>query len=171
MLIKLIYIFIFILLSAINDYKNSKVSNRLVVVTIVVGIFFNVYLNKWGGLFFSLKGLFIPFIILYLFFIMNFLPAGDIKLFMAIGSVLGIKYTIHIMILSVIFGGIYSLFLLGKDMEFNNSKKLFIYFKSCIINLELFEYDTKGSIRFPFAPIVFISYLVFVIYEYYDILI
>ncbi len=162
MVIKFIYVFIFVLFSAIDDYKNSKVSNKLVLLTIIFGLIINVYLNKFDGLLFSLKGIVIPFVMLYIFFIMNLVPAGDIKLFMAIGGVIGIKYTIDIMIMSVMIGGIYSLILILKNKNSYSINKIFIYFKSCIINLKLLKYDAETSIRFPFVPLVFVSYLIFI---------
>ncbi len=162
MYIKLIFVFLFILAAAINDVKHSKISNKLILITIIFGLSYNVYLNNIDGFIFSIKGIILPFVALYIFFLMNFLPAGDIKLFMAIGSVLGYQHVFIIIIISVFIGAIYSLFLLIKNRKFNDFKKLFVYFKSCVINMKLLEYNVSGSIRFPFAPIVFISYLVFI---------
>jgi len=163
MYIKIVFVFIFVLLAAINDIKYSKISNKLILITIIFGLSYNVYLNNIDGLIFSIKGIILPFIVLYLFFLMNFLPAGDIKLFMAIGSVLGYQHVFIIIIISIFTGGIYSIFLLIKNRKFNDFKKLFVYFKSCVINMKLLEYDVSRSIRFSFAPIVFISYLVFIV--------
>ncbi|MDM8534559.1 A24 family peptidase [Clostridiaceae bacterium HSG29] len=162
MYIKLVFVFLFILSAAINDIKYSKISNKLILISIIFGLSYNVYLNNFAGFIFSIKGIILPFIALYVLFLMNFLPAGDIKLFMAIGSVLGYQYVFMIIIISVFIGGIYSIFLLIKNRKFSDFKKLFVYFKSCVLNMKLLEYNVSESIRFPFAPIVFISYLAFI---------
>lgn len=167
MILKIVITFLFILIAAINDYRVSKVKNTHILISFIFGLGINFYLDGLNGILFSFKGMLIPFIILYILFLMNFLPAGDIKLFMGIGAIIGLDITLIIIINSFLIGGIFSLILLLKKYKVKDLKKIYEYFKSCFINRKIMKYNTKGSIRFPFAPIVLIGYLLFIIKNYY----
>lgn len=153
---------LFLALAAINDYKEHKVKNKYIFYTSLLGFVVNVYGDGMNGLKLFLLGIVIPFAILYPFFLVKLIPAGDIKLFMAIGSLLGYKMSLNILLYSLILGGFYSIILVVSKRKFLEFKKFFLYLKSCFIGKTFFKYDSSESIKFPLAPIVFLSYIVFI---------
>ena len=112
----LVYIpiyFISLLICIWTDYKSNKIKNVLVLILIVSYILLTYFLRGSPIGLVNILGLFIPFILLFPFFAMNYIGAGDIKLLMAIGFFLTSKYIIQLMLLTFL---ICSFYILGRKM-------------------------------------------------------
>ena len=114
------------------------------------------------GITFATFGLFVPLIIGYPLFLSGFIPAGDVKLFMALGAMNGLKNTGLILVITLLSGGIYSILLLLKRKDFSGLMNFYHYLKEMVFTRKLRAYDSKKSIKFPLAPVTFISYLLFI---------
>ncbi|QGS68917.1 hypothetical protein CV093_12310 [Oceanobacillus sp. 143] len=78
----------------------------------LIGILYHLIANGADGLLFSFLGLLIAggiFLILYAF---KALGAGDVKLFAAIGSMIGIQLVLYIMMYSIVFAGLIAIIIL-----------------------------------------------------------
>lgn len=73
------------------DFKNGKISNRLIVFGLIFGLAFRLLLEGYTGAVHFLINISIPVILLFLLFQMRALGAGDIKLFSVAGSFLTIR--------------------------------------------------------------------------------
>lgn len=149
---------ILLILALISDIKTYKIKNMIVYPFIIIGIITNFYFNGLHGLFFSLKGMIVPVFLLIIFFILRMLGAGDIKLFSAIGSIMGVKFVIFTILYAFLAGGVIALLLM--IVRKNGIKRfmyLFKYLKSCFITLSILPYtdfsdkSDKGKFRFAVA--------------------
>lgn len=158
MLIKIIELFTLLLLALICDIRTYKINNKIVYSFILLGILTNLYLNGVGGLKESLLGIIIPFALLFILYALRMLGAGDIKLFSAIGAIMGKNFILYTVAYSFIAGGIISFFII---LLRKNGKKRLIYFlnylKVSIFSFSLFPYENfenkkdGGKFRFSYG--------------------
>ncbi len=102
------------IIACYTDFKFSKIRNKYVLPFILIGVVLNSIIYGLDGTKSSFLGIVIPFVIFLLFFAIRMLGGGDIKLFMAIGSLLGFPIIIYIIIYSFICTGILGVFVLIK---------------------------------------------------------
>ncbi len=102
-----VYIILLLLLSltVISDIKTSKIKNIHVLIAALSGIIINIYSYGMEGLKASITGLAIPVILLGIFFYMGLLGAGDIKLYSAVGALLGWEAGLFIIGYSMLIAG------------------------------------------------------------------
>ena len=79
-------LYLLLIAAVIQDFDCMKVSNRLILVGLALGIFFQVIQNGPVAIVRVLPNIIFPVIVLYLLFLMRCLGAGDIKLFSVIGA-------------------------------------------------------------------------------------
>lgn len=157
MMVKLVVLFTALVLSVYFDYKYSKIKNFVVYPTILSGLLINLITSGTLGLKDSFFGIIVPFIILFLFYVLRFLGAGDVKLFSAIGAIMGLKFIIYCMAYSFIFGGFLALIIMIKRKKFfKRFKKLFLYLRDLFILREFnkyqeFDEENAGVFRFSYA--------------------
>ncbi|HEX3028387.1 MAG TPA: prepilin peptidase [Clostridia bacterium] len=155
------------------DIKKYKIKNEIIIAGIVSGILTNVLSNAIDGVVDSLLGLIIPVAVLFLLFALKMLGAGDIKLFSAIGAIMGWKFIIHSMIVSILLGGFIAVIIIVlRKNAVERLKYLFNYLKCCLITIKVHEYQeldkgNKGLFRFSYAvaggtiiTLIFYDYLV-----------
>ena len=142
MIIKYIQVGILILLSLTSDIKTYKIKNELILFFILTGLATNFCLGGSRALIPSLLGCIIPVLLLIALFGLRMLGAGDIKLFCAIGAIMGIRFVLYTIGYSFIAGGFIALFIM---IVRRNGRKRFVYFfnyaKSCIITFSLLPYS------------------------------
>lgn len=149
---------IVLILALISDIRTYKIKNSITFPFIIIGIVTNIYLNSLEGLFFSLKGIIVPILLLIIFFILRMLGAGDIKLFCAIGSIMGAEFILYTILYAFLTGGVMALLLIIiRKNGIKRFKYLFKYIKSCFITLSILPYtdfsdkSDKGKFRFAVA--------------------
>jgi len=88
------------------DVRYRRIPNKLVLVTLLCGIAINVFFGAWHGLYASLSGLVIAFGLMFIFHAFGTMGAGDVKLFAAIGALVGSSLVVPTFIVVAITGGI-----------------------------------------------------------------
>jgi prepilin peptidase CpaA len=88
------------------DVRYRRIPNKLVLVTLLSGIAINVFFGAWHGLFTSIAGLTIAFGLMFIFHMFGTMGAGDVKLFAAIGAVLGSSLVLPTFLIVALTGGI-----------------------------------------------------------------
>ncbi|NSW90186.1 MAG: prepilin peptidase [Firmicutes bacterium] len=154
--IRLIETVLLLGLALLSDIKTYKIKNAVTLPFIFMGTVTNIYLNGINGLFTSIMGILIPIIFLTPLYALRMLGAGDIKLFSAIGAVMGNRFILYSMAFSFLEGGVIALFLM---LSRKNFKQRFVYFfqylKHCFLTLSFQPYisfENKDDINgFPFA--------------------
>ena len=109
MIIKYIELFILLMLALISDIKTYKIKNNIVYPFIILGLLTCLYSNGLEGVKESFIGILLPILLLFLFYLLRMLGAGDIKLFSAIGAIMGSRFVLYTIIYSILSGGIISL--------------------------------------------------------------
>src|SRR5689334_18711206 len=78
------------------DVRHRRIPNKLVFVTLMGGISLNFVFRGWHGLASSLEGMFVAFVMMFILHIVGTMGAGDVKLFAAVGSIVGIASVLQI---------------------------------------------------------------------------
>jgi len=133
-----IFILLLAVIAAVMDFFTYKISNKLVIVGITGGIICQVLKNGLEGIVFSLAGGVTPILCLWIFFLLRYFGAGDIKLLCALGCMMGPVTILYLIGLSIIIGGIIG------------TMKLIIYD----------SHQEKATIRFAIP--IFISVLMYI---------
>ncbi len=99
-------------IASYTDVKTSRIPNWLSIGGISGSFIYYFVSEGWSGLLFSVLGCCVGgglFMILYTF---RALGAGDVKLFGAIGAMMGIEFTLYSMMYSIIYAGMIGIFIL-----------------------------------------------------------
>ncbi|MFH1312003.1 MAG: A24 family peptidase [Candidatus Eisenbacteria bacterium] len=92
--------------AAIFDLRQRRIPNALTVPAMLAGIVIHTARSGWGGFTFSLLGLAIGGGALLLFFVFGGMGAGDVKLLAGIGALGGLSFTLSVLVLTGVAGGI-----------------------------------------------------------------
>jgi prepilin peptidase CpaA len=150
---------IFIVFAFISDVRNSKLPNKLTMCGTIVGVLFHTWTQGWNGLLFSLLGACTGFLVLLVLYLLGALGAGDVKLFAAIGAMMGVIFVVQTLIYAILCAGLIGLFLLLIQKKMRaTGYKLSVWFISIIAHNKietLRELKHQKNIKFPFMYAVF----------------
>ena len=73
------------------DIRYRRIPNKLVFATLMSGISLNCVFRGWHGLAASLEGMLLAFVVMFMLHLVGTMGAGDVKLFAAVGSLVGIS--------------------------------------------------------------------------------
>lgn len=156
--LKLVIVLAALLLSLISDLRTYKINNVITYGFMAAGLTINLLAEGPKGMMFSMQGIIIPVACLLLLYMMRMLGAGDIKLFSAIGAVMGAGFALYAMAYSFICGGIIASFLiLVRRNGVKRFKYLITYLRCCFISMKPLQYtefernQDKGSFHFSIA--------------------
>lgn len=146
--LRILLLLVLVFISLIQDIKYFKVKNITNLTFIIFGLVLSVFDKT---LFSSLIGLIFPLLLMPLF-IFKMLGAGDIKLFCAIGSIIGYPKIALLILSSVILNGIIALILmLVRKQDFSY---FFGWLKICILGKKIIPYSNfkiKSKNMFPYT--------------------
>jgi prepilin peptidase CpaA len=160
MYIKLIEIVALLLLSLISDIKTYRIKNSITFPFVALGLITNFLSGGLQGLGDSLAAFILPPTLLIILYMARMLGAGDIKLFRAIGSIMGTHFVFHATICSFLCGGIIALavIIIRKNGR-QRMQHLIKYIKTCIATLSLHPYttfeDKRDGAKFRFSYAIF----------------
>jgi prepilin peptidase CpaA len=93
------------------DVRYRRIPNLFVLATLINGFFVNTWLNGADGFWLSLKGGAIAFGLMLILHVFSAMGAGDVKLFGAIGAVIGASLVLKTFLIVVLTGGVLALIL------------------------------------------------------------
>jgi len=106
-----------VVLAAVYDIRFRRIPNWLCGAGIVLGLVLNGFLFEWPGLKQAALGLGMATLIYLPLHILRAMGAGDVKLMMAVGALMGWKSWLVIFVITGILGGVVAvLLLLGKGL-------------------------------------------------------
>lgn len=161
--LKWIIIFISMTVAVYYDCTQHKIKNFITFPTALLGCMMNFIHLGYSGLFISLKGWFLPVMLLFVFYSINVMGAGDIKFFGAIGAIMGYRFAITSVIFSIFFGAVIALILLVKRGQvIQGLKRVFNYVRFCIIVRRIASFQKKddNTSKFPFTYAILPSVVV-----------
>ncbi|WP_297437379.1 prepilin peptidase [uncultured Clostridium sp.] len=154
-------------ISAYTDYKEGKIKNIICLGAVIFGISINLYINGIAGAIFSIKGILIPFAVLFILFAIRAFGAGDIKLLCGIGAIMGWQFAIDNFCIAMIVSLVFIVFtgLLNKEL-FKRVKRLFSILKMMIL-FKSFDVDKDFEERktLAFGVSIFIAMIVQIIFK------
>lgn len=89
-----------------TDVRYRRIPNAYVLATLLSGLLMNGILNGLGGLGASVGGCLVAFGMMFALHLFGAMGAGDVKLFAAIGSVVGIGLVVPTFVVVVLTGGL-----------------------------------------------------------------
>lgn len=172
MMLRYIELFLLVSTSLFSDIKQYKIKNKMILTFIIVGLGTNIYYSGLVGAKDSIEGMLIPFFVLILIFAARMLGAGDIKLFCAMGSIMGVNYIVNNMIYTLLCGGVITLVLmLRRGILIKRLKYAFAYFFNFIFQKSIVPYADFSSLsekeKFRFTYAIAVGVIVQWLVKYY----
>lgn len=91
------------------DVRYRRIPNPFVLATLITGLILNLSLSGLSGGLNSLGGCVLAFILMFIMHVFGAMGAGDVKLFAAIGSVIGAQLVLPTFVVVVLTGGLLAL--------------------------------------------------------------
>ena len=88
------------------DVRYRRIPNAFVLATLISGLIVNTAYGGWRGALMSLGGCAIAFMLMFILHVFGAMGAGDVKLFAAIGSVVGAHLVVPTFLTIVLVGGL-----------------------------------------------------------------
>ncbi|MDD5067781.1 MAG: A24 family peptidase [bacterium] len=120
---KIILLMIVLLVSGITDLLRKKVYNIVTFPGIIMGLLLGLYYNGPYGLLDSGLGFILASFIFLALYIWAGFGAGDVKLMMAVGSIVGMKLIFDFILYSAIMGGVMAVIVMIRNRVFLPSMK------------------------------------------------
>ena len=92
------------------DVRYRRIPNVLVLCLLIGGLIINISFGGFGGALSSLQGLALAFLPMFLIHIFGAMGAGDVKLFGAVGAVIGVSLVPLTFVLVVMLGGVLAVY-------------------------------------------------------------
>lgn len=89
-----------------HDVRYRRIPNPFVLATLISGLTLNFALGGLPGAVSSIGGCLLAFILMFMLHVFGAMGAGDVKLFAAIGSVLGAQLVLPTFVVVVLTGGL-----------------------------------------------------------------
>lgn len=139
-----------------TDWQDHKILNKVTVNTAIAGVVINGLLWGLHGIGNSLLGFIVGFVCI-LFYLTGSLKAGDIKLYMALGTVLGYRKLLTVVAYSIIFGGIAGVIVMLINRNGRERfRKLWVYMKNIFWTRSFQKYEPEGKgAYFSFGVCIF----------------
>lgn len=88
------------------DVRYRRIPNKQVLTILLCGLGLNAFFGSWHGFFVSLLGMAMAFGLMFTLHALGTMGAGDVKLFAAIGAVLGSSLVLQTFLVVAVTGGI-----------------------------------------------------------------
>lgn len=113
---------IFVVVSII-DFRSHRIPNVIILPLLLFGLIYYTVTGQWAGFLFSLKGMGIGFLVLFIPYLMGGMGAGDVKFMSALGAVLGPQQILPAFLFAAILGGFVALAVMVKKRTVINTFK------------------------------------------------
>ena len=88
------------------DVRHRRIPNKLVLATLVGGLILNTAFDGWNGFLVSLAGAALAFGLMLILHVFATMGAGDVKLFAAVGAIVGVSHVLPTLIIVALTGGV-----------------------------------------------------------------
>lgn len=116
-----IFLEVLVILAAIWDVRTRRIPNWLTLSGVVFGAALNTFLFEIDGLWFSLKGLGLAFVVYFVLYLLRAMGAGDVKLMAAVGAAAGWENWLGILVLTSVAGAVAGLLLVAFKGRFRKT--------------------------------------------------
>jgi len=91
------------------DVRYRRIPNAFVLATLISGLTLNLIVGGLQGGLYSIGGCVLAFVLMFMLHVFGAMGAGDVKLFAAVGSVLGAQLVLPTFLVVVLTGGVLAL--------------------------------------------------------------
>jgi prepilin peptidase CpaA len=138
------------------DFRSYKISNVLIAAGLAAGLVSGFAADGVKGLVSAVLAALVPAVLLILLFALRMLGAGDIKLFCAVGAIMGLPFVLYAMAYSFLAGGVMALLIIAVR---GNAKQrlghIATYLKTCFLSGKFSPYtdfdDKSDGAKFHFS--------------------
>ena len=116
-----IFLEVLVIVAAIWDIRTRRIPNWLTLSGVVLGVALNTFLFEIDGLWFSLKGLGVAFVVYFILYLLHAMGAGDVKLMAAVGAAVGPGNWLGILVLTSVAGAVAGLLLVAFKGRFRKT--------------------------------------------------
>ena len=88
------------------DVRHRRIPNKIVLPTLICGLSLNTFGHGWSGLLSSVEGCLLAFGLMLMLYFFGAMGAGDVKLFAAIGSIIGLGLVLKTFVVVVVLGAL-----------------------------------------------------------------
>ena len=150
--------------AVLMDLRTAKVDNGWICFSLVTGLFYRLLCQGIRGILPFGAGVIFPFLILSTLFYFRMLGPGDIKVFCALGGMLGVRRVGSCMLYTLFIGGIFSILLLLIYGDIRQRIRYFLrYIQGYLLTGTVRPYYRKGmpSENFHFTVPIFLSVMLY----------
>lgn len=150
-------VLVMILIAMFFDERSRRIPNFITFPGMLLGLLTNSYLNGAQGIRDAIIGIVTPVILLFVFYALRMIGAGDIKLFAAIGAFTGVLFALKIIVMSILCGGIIATVLvIVRKNAVSRIKHMWNYILSIFIMGKISKYQSfsesnDGLFKFSYA--------------------
>ena len=128
------------------DLKTGKIPNILILFGLLAGCVYRTAVLGAEGVLSFFAGAGFPFLILFLLFRLGMMGAGDIKLLMAAGGLLGWPGSLRLFVFSILFGTLVSAVVFVRRVRFSDRFRYFMsYAGEALLNGKVPRYRLAGE--------------------------
>lgn len=151
--------------SMIMDLRWAKVDNGWILFSLLQGLILSVLEQGFSGIFTFSAGALFPFLVLIILFRFRMMGAGDIKLFCALGGVMGTGEILKCILFSLFLGAVISVAILISNGCISQRFLYFIrYIDKTVSTGKIIPYRQKGMAspeNFHFTVPIFLSVVLY----------
>jgi prepilin peptidase CpaA len=136
------------------DVRYRRIPNKLVLVTLIAGISLNLIFRGWPGLISSLEGMALGFLMMFILHLFGTMGAGDVKLFAAVGSIVGVASVLQTLLTVALIGGVLAVAKMIYARRVGRTMHGVLHFFYGLLpghTVPRFEVPTDGSNTLPYA--------------------
>jgi len=143
-------------IACITDLRSRRISNRLVMTGLVLGLLMNLLIGSWAGLGWSLLGGLLGLAIFFPFFALGGMGAGDVKLLACLGAVLGPKDLLAVALVGAVIGGVLALVVAAVNGRLRSTLQgiaslLAFWATGGLRPSPVLNLDSPGTLKIPYA--------------------
>jgi len=104
-----VYLVIMLALASFSDIQTRRIPNYLSIALVITSLLLYLLIGGMNGLLFSLKGMGLGFIILFVPYLFGGMGAGDVKLMAGVGAALGPGQVLLALLFTALLGGVFAI--------------------------------------------------------------
>ncbi len=144
-----------VVIAALSDVLTRKIPNWVTLPSVLVGMILNFSVHDVQGLLLSFLGLLTGFLLLFVFYLLGGMGAGDVKLLSAVGAFLGPRLVLYTFVWMALVGGAIALFFIAYKrvflQTFKNLGTLLFGWAWGTSNLATLTIKNQSLIRLPYG--------------------
>jgi len=143
------------------DLRYQRIPNQLCLLALLSGIVLQTGFGQWGGLVNAFYGAGLALVLLLPTFYFRMLGAGDVKLMIGVGALLGPQLLLWSLVYGIIFGAVTSLLLVAHKVGWPGIKATAIRYYHCFVLRKYYKPDENEAAaqRVPYAPALALGWI------------